>query len=265
MVFPYTVSDIPTSCVNNTKLSCQANPQAVAEDWPGFGFYVFDEKCSSAPSVVIAGKPGCASFAEFGNYSTSVQCESDGEQLRIQGYNTSSTCDAQSETMIDHVFDMDDCVGFDVELDDDDVELGVDTPLNLLRQFQSSWSPALSRATHTDASSSHIKKSVLSTPLFASPHILADYDYYYYADCHMDSLPGVQASSSNDNDDDDDTDNYGGLGVVGLSFLVIALVGVFGAAMVLTHYMRKRMRTKTKEATLTDHIMGPSVTKSSDL
>lgn len=64
-------------------------------------------------------------------------------------------------------------------------------------------------------------------------------DFFYYVDCGgADNLPGVDTSSASSSNDDDD-ESYGGLGVVGLSLVIVfsVLVGALCCACLAKRFL----------------------------
>ncbi len=90
---PYTIKDkIPTTCANNTKISCQSAPQALSEAWPAVGLYLNDATCAKAGGV-LAVRPTCAGVngGDKGDYSLEMKCNSPSE-IQLITYNETATC-----------------------------------------------------------------------------------------------------------------------------------------------------------------------------
>lgn len=210
--FDYNLDPMSSSCINGTSLICEDNPTALTENWPALGVYI-DNMCSS-PSIVVAAKPGCDSF-EYQNQQYSSQVSCIDSTLSIDVYNTSLTC--QGNPVIEDSMNINTCTNVSNFL--------TDLPENLPSQLEK------------------LIELIDVTTLS------------YYSDCEgISSLPGIAENPNGDDDSPQDntksesgsnkSTKYGGLGIGGLSALLISIV----AFMLVTFFITKRfMKTKKPE------------------
>jgi hypothetical protein len=200
--FNQAIDPISTACVNGTSIICEENPVAISEHWPALGMYVEDTSCS-VPTAIIAAKPDCTAF-EYESYTYSSQLLCDSSLLTLNVYNTSLTC--EGNTQLSETLTVDTCTEM--------TDFLSNIPKNLPSRLE--------------------KFSDLIDITSAS----------YFVDCGgATNLPGVEADGTDDKATDDaeegssgtsggsESTKFGGLGTVGLSVLLIGIVaaGVVGA------------------------------------
>jgi hypothetical protein len=201
--FNQAIDPLPTGCTNGTSLICEQNPVALSEHWPAVGVYVEDTTCS-LPTVVVAAKSDCTSF-EYGPYSYSSSLSCDSSSMTVNIYNTSLTCEGNSQ--VSETVVLDSCTGM------------TDFLSYLPENLPSRLDELVALIDITGAS--------------------------YYADCGgATNLPGVEGGDPEPSDDQsqdgtkgssgNSQDKFGGLGNVGLSVMLIGIViaGVVGAVVV---------------------------------
>lgn len=207
--FDYNLDPMPSNCINGTTLICEDNPSALTENWPALGVYI--ENMCSNPSIVVAAKPGCDSFAyQNQEYSTQVNCNEN--TLSVNVYNTSLTCEGNS--MFEDSMSINTCTNVS--------DILSYLPENLPSQLQK-------LIDYVDVTS-------LS---------------YYSDCKGISSLPGIAENPTNDDSTGDNTkstsDNnksvkYGGLGAGGLSALLISIV----AFVLVSFFVVKRVMNRKK-------------------
>lgn len=216
---PQTFNNLPASCINGTKLSCQDTPVAIDDGWPALGLYVEDSTCSK-PTALLAIKPGCADIEMLG-YSTEVGCSADSG-FTLQTYNDSTTCQGTNVGQVD--IELDQCW-----------QLNTSTPLP----------PALEGNPLFDRLNEFLDSNLID---------LSASSFYYYADCEgAENIPGVETSSTPSSNGEDD-DNYGGLGVVGFSLIIVfsVVVGVLCCVCGVKRFVLDRKRA---EPNMTEGIL----------
>ena len=91
---PYTFDDdIPSGCYYQAKVSCQADPVALAQKWPNTGVFLQDASCTN-PVGIVAVLPGCSATdnGAYGSYSLNTQCSEDASSMHVTAYNDTLTC-----------------------------------------------------------------------------------------------------------------------------------------------------------------------------
>jgi hypothetical protein len=216
---PQTFDKLPTSCINGTKLSCQDTPVAVDSGWPALGLYVEDSTCAK-PTALIAMKPGCTDVEMLG-ISTEVSCSAESG-FSLQAYNNSLTCAGTSDSHMD--IQLDQCW-----------YLNTSTPIP----------PELDSNPLFDQLNEFLNSNYID---------LSRSSFYYYADCGgAENIPGVETSSTPSSNGDDDND-YGGLGVVEFSLIIVFSV-IVGVLCCVCGVKRLVLDKKRTEADMTTSIL----------
>jgi hypothetical protein len=252
---------VDSSCENGVFTSCQDTPVAIEEEWPAVGLYSGDSSCEDAPTLISAYNPGCADFSAFGEYSTSVSCDTTFDYIT---YNASSTCSGDASMNISSSLDVCERISFAAQA----------TSLTSAQHFTSARSnPFVQQATehaklhinslsalmqqvvdlseHSITSQLNIAVPVTSKSSESTPRDIEDPDvWYHYVSCSgVEDIPGVKSHGGSSNDDDD----YNGLGKAGLAVLLIfIIIGLFASLAFARHVLLK----KRKDAELKSRILG---------
>jgi hypothetical protein len=210
----YPIDNMSSGCNKGSEISCETNPVAIAEAWPALGVYIEDSTCSH-PTMLMAAKQTCSAVDMLtgGQYSSSVSCTTN--EFSISTYNNSLTC--QGDLLSQENIALDICT----------------ETIPGLPPLIPADSPAYEQLNN-----------------FLNSGMIDVNGVYYYADCAGSSeIPGVEGGANDDagvTDDakdnkssgDDTQNNYGGLGTVGLSLLVVFIaIGAIASAFVVVKFV----------------------------